>query len=72
MTSLEPWAGNIYKKPSLLLPGVAGSNNLQPLYDVIASAIREVDEEHIVMYEPVTWGYDKSSLNSCYLIFLTE
>lgn len=52
----EPWAGNIYKNPSLLLPGVAGRENLQPFYDVVAAAIREEDPDHIVLYEPVTWG----------------
>jgi endoglycosylceramidase len=52
----EPWAGNIYKDPSLLLPGVAGRENLQPFYDVVAAAIREEDPDHIVLYEPVTWG----------------
>ena len=52
----EPWAGNIYDKPSLLLPGVAGSTNLQPLYDAISENIRDEDPEHIIFYEPVTWG----------------
>ena len=52
----EPWAGNIYAKPSLLLPGVAGSDNLLPFYDVIAANIRSVDVDHIIFYEPVTWG----------------
>jgi len=52
----EPWAGNIYSNPSLLLPGVAGSINLQPMYDTISSAIRSVDEAHLIFYEPVTWG----------------
>ena len=48
--------GNIYTQPSLLLPGEAGSKNLQPLYDVISAAIRAEDPDHIVFYEPVTWG----------------
>jgi endoglycosylceramidase len=52
----EPWAGNIYEKPTLLLPGVAGRNNLQPLYNKISKAIRSVDNDHIILYEPVTWG----------------
>jgi endoglycosylceramidase len=52
----EPWAGNVYQQPSLLLPGVAGSQNLQPLYDSISAAIRESDPDHIIFYEPVTWG----------------
>lgn len=35
---------------------MAGSSNLQPLYDIISTAIREQDSEHIIFYEPVTWG----------------
>jgi len=52
----EPFPGNIYKQPSLLLPGVAGSQSLQPFYDVIGATIHETDPDHIVFYEPVTWG----------------
>lgn len=52
----EPWAGNIYDKKSLLVPGVAGRDNLLPFYDVIATTIRQVDPDHIIFYEPVTWG----------------
>lgn len=52
----EPWAGNIYKKPSLLLPGIAGSSNLQPFYDEVVKYIRAEDDSHLVFYEPVTWG----------------
>lgn len=50
----EPWAGNIYKDPSLLLPGNAGSKNLQPFYDDIQVYIRDADPDHIVFYEPVS------------------
>jgi endoglycosylceramidase len=52
----EPFPGNIYKQPSLLLPGVAGSQSLQPFYDIIGTTIHENDPDHIVFYEPVTWG----------------
>ena len=52
----EPWAGDIYTDPTLLLPGIAGSRNLQPLYDVLNVAIRRIDAETLVFYEPVTWG----------------
>ncbi len=52
----EPWAGDIYAQPDLLLPGHAGAKNLLPFYDIIAEAIRSVDASHIVLYEPVTWG----------------
>ena len=52
----EPWAGNIYSSPDLLLPGIAGSRNLVPLYDHLNAAIRTVDERTVIFYEPVTWG----------------
>ena len=52
----EPWAGNIYDSPDLLLPGNAGRRNLAPLYEVLNTAIRKVDNSTIIFYEPVTWG----------------
>ncbi len=52
----EPWAGDIYSDPALLLPGHAGSKNLLPLYDTISAVIRSEDPKHLVFYEPVTWG----------------
>jgi len=41
---------------SLLLPGVAGKKNLAPLYDCLNTAIRSVDENTLIFYEPVTWS----------------
>lgn len=52
----EPWAGNIYSDPALLLPGHAGRANLQPFYEVISSAIRSQDPDRLIFFEPVTWG----------------
>jgi endoglycosylceramidase len=52
----EPWVGNPYKKPSLLLPGIAGADNLQPFYDIISMNIRSEDTNNLIFYEPVTWG----------------
>ncbi len=52
----EPWAGNYFTNPTLLLPGVAGATNLQPFYEKIARAIRSVDNDTLIFYEPVTWG----------------
>ena len=52
----EPWAGDIYKYPELLLPGNAGDKNLAPLYESLNAAIRSVDNQTIIFYEPVTWG----------------
>ena len=42
---------------SLLLPGVAGRKNLAPFYNKLHRAIRQLDEETLIFWEPVTWGY---------------
>lgn len=52
----EPFAGNFYADPALLLPGVAGGKNLQRMYDTVATAIYSHDTRHLLFYEPVTWG----------------
>jgi endoglycosylceramidase len=51
----EPWAGDVYEEPSLLIPGAADRNKLQQLYDDAAASIREVDREHLVLFQGVTW-----------------
>ena len=50
----EPWLGDLCTDPALADPKVADRNNLQPMYEVLNSAIREVDQEHVIMFEPVT------------------
>eukprot|EP00854_Cymbomonas_tetramitiformis_P014824 gene14824-17524_t len=52
----EPFAGNWFKDPLLLLPGVAGEKNLMRSYDAAAAGIRKHDDRRIIFYEPVTWG----------------
>ena len=52
----EPFAGDIYAKPELVLPGVAGRQNLQKMHDAVAAKIRQADQDHIIFFEPVTWG----------------
>jgi endoglycosylceramidase len=52
----EPFAGDVYHDPTLFLPGVAGSKSLAPAYDVVADAIRSVDNTTMIFFEPVTWG----------------
>lgn len=51
----EPWAGDIYSDPLLLVPGVADKKNLGPVYDVLSKAIREHDQQHCIFFEGVTW-----------------
>ena len=52
----EPFAGNFYADPLLLVPGVAGKKNLQRMYDHVAPSIRAHDRRHMIFFEPVTWG----------------
>ena len=59
----EPWAGNVYKDGSLILPGEVGRKNLAPMYEKVNTAIREVDTETLLFWEPPTWshwGFDTS------------
>ena len=51
----EPFAGNFYANPLTLLPG-NGGKNLEKMYDHVAPRIRDVDDRHIIFFEPVTWG----------------
>merc|ERR1712142_408734 len=53
----EPWTGDMYRDGSLLLPGNAGYELLEPFYNVASDAIREVDDETIIFWEPVTYAY---------------
>ena len=52
----EPWAGNIFSKPDLLIPGIAGRDKLLPMYDNLSKTIRRNDNDTLIFYEPVTWG----------------
>jgi endoglycosylceramidase len=52
----EPWAGDIFADPALLTPGHAGRKNLMPFYDRLSETIRAIDNQHLLFYEPVTWG----------------
>jgi endoglycosylceramidase len=49
----EPFAGDFYKDPLIMAPGVAGRRNLQKMHDAVAAAIRKVDAAHLIFYEPV-------------------
>ncbi|KAI9206223.1 endoglycoceramidase [Polychytrium aggregatum] len=67
----EPWAGDVFKNPLLLSPGVADLVNLQPFYEMIHAEIRKVDKERFVFFESVTWdnvavGFTRSPGGSHY------
>merc|ERR1711936_323408 len=51
----DPWCGDIFEDPTLLFPGVADRRYLEPMYDRVNQEIRKYDEEHIILFEGVTW-----------------
>ncbi|KAJ1556575.1 hypothetical protein HK405_002490, partial [Cladochytrium tenue] len=51
----EPFAGQVFSNPSLLVPGVADRVNIQRLHDAAGVAVRAADPRAIVFYGGVTW-----------------
>jgi endoglycosylceramidase len=52
----EPFAGDVYYQPDLLLPYVAHNRNFLPAYDKITNRIKEVDNETLIFFEGVVWA----------------
>lgn len=60
----EPWMGNIYDNPKLFLEyGFADRSNLEPMYIKLSTAIRKVNTEQLIFFEPVTWDYLQVGFN---------
>jgi len=53
----EPWTGDFFEDLSILLPGNAGYKLLEPFYNSAHEAVREVDDETLIFWEPVTYAY---------------
>ena len=52
LTTDEPWPGDIYRNPALgVEAGKADKENLAPMYDNLAQAIRKIDDEHLIFFE---------------------
>ncbi|KAL3693190.1 hypothetical protein R1sor_006841 [Riccia sorocarpa] len=51
----EPWPGDIFRDPLLLLPGVADLKNLVGFYDKLQAAIRSVDAGKLLFFETITF-----------------
>eukprot|EP01090_Pellita_catalonica_P023733 TRINITY_DN9932_c0_g1_i1.p1 TRINITY_DN9932_c0_g1~~TRINITY_DN9932_c0_g1_i1.p1 ORF type:complete len:509 (+),score=68.22 TRINITY_DN9932_c0_g1_i1:26-1552(+) len=47
----EPWVGNIYLNPDLLVPGIADKENLMPMYVALNDVIRKNDNDHMIFFE---------------------
>ena len=46
-----------HKDGSLILPAEVGRKNLAPMYEKVNAAIREVDRETLLFWEPPTWSH---------------
>ena len=64
----EPWTGDVFDDLSLLLPGNAGYELLEPFFNAASDAIREVDDETLIFWEPVTYSYFVNVKNSLDLL----
>ena len=51
----EPFVGDLFANPALMVPGVADKLNLVPFYEALQRAIREVDPLKLIMFEPLTF-----------------
>ncbi|KAL2920087.1 hypothetical protein HK105_200153 [Polyrhizophydium stewartii] len=51
----EPWPGNHWRNPFLLLPGIASQTTLFNMHKRVAAAIRSVDPQAIIYFEGATW-----------------
>ena len=52
----RPWLGDVYADPTLLVPSRADKVLLAPFYEKLHAAIRAVDNETIIFFEPATGG----------------
>ena len=52
----EPWPGNFYANPSLLLPGHLDHYYLQPMYTRLADMMRNRTLNATMLFEPVQFG----------------
>jgi endoglycosylceramidase len=74
----EPFAGDVYRHPKYIWPAFADRENLLPMYDKVNDAIRSMDPEGLIFFEPVTWsdvgtGFPRGKLlldcHSLYLLY---
>ncbi|KAJ3431228.1 hypothetical protein M0812_02905 [Anaeramoeba flamelloides] len=47
----EPWAGDYFADPKIIIPSEADKINLMPMYKNVYADIRSVDQDHIIFYE---------------------
>jgi len=60
----EPWAGDIYTDPLLIAEaGLTDRMYLFPMYEKVAEAIRKVDENHMIFFEPMVANIGESGFD---------
>lgn len=61
----EPFPGNFFKDPLIMIPSIAGKKNLQPFYDKVRLQLGNINNK-LLFYEPITWGmiFDNKILDS--------
>lgn len=57
--TLEPWVGQFYTNIPLAVGVVADKKRLQPLYNLIHAAIRQVDQQKLIFFESVNINLHK-------------
>ncbi|KYK59924.1 cellulase [Drechmeria coniospora] len=50
----EPWVGDTWADPTLLIPGVADGKNMEGLWNRVTKQIRTVDDDTLVWFEGAT------------------
>eukprot|EP00659_Diplonema_papillatum_P001197 gene1197-1856_t len=51
----EPYVGNPYTDPELLLPGIADERRLEPAFAVLNTRIRSIDADGLIFFAGATW-----------------
>lgn len=46
----EPWPGNLYEDPLVMVPGLSEQAHLQDAYDKLSVQIRSVDPDHNICF----------------------
>eukprot|EP00271_Cylindrocystis_brebissonii_P013067 TRINITY_DN32630_c0_g1_i1.p1 TRINITY_DN32630_c0_g1~~TRINITY_DN32630_c0_g1_i1.p1 ORF type:complete len:709 (+),score=41.06 TRINITY_DN32630_c0_g1_i1:143-2269(+) len=53
----EPWVGNQFADPTLLLPGIADAKTLLPFYDRLQAAIWKEDQSHMLFFASIVFDF---------------
>lgn len=60
----EPWFGDIFNQPDLLVPGKTEKKYLQPMYQLVHESVRAVDQAKVIFFEGMTTDYFPSGFTA--------